>query len=316
MNRVTVLAIALTVSVMAVATPRSASAQQRPRVTRGSDRRQSTELVLLGFLSATYGLRIGTLINQAAGRNIDDPHPETYWILPGALAVAVPVATLLIESRFPLRRGRGISAGVGGIMGYLGSIGLVTQLAGESFPSAQTFTNPWTFVGTTAGIVGGIVVGHLTDAPPADALWAGTGAVGGAALGALVCGAAECGPSLGAFVLGGELGLFTAAMLLRSTVQPTEREMRLTALGCIGGTVLAGGGVLLAHLARDGDITAAAIQRSAIFGLGGLIVGGAGMFAVGRATPEQSTTQSTRTAFLPSLDVRPGMVGVGLTLVQ
>ncbi len=304
------LPLALALAVALGASP--ARAQQA----RASDRRRGTELVLLGVLSATYGLRIGTLINQAAGRPIDDPDPATYWILPGVLTVAVPVATLLIESRFPIRRGRGISAGVGGIMGYLGAIGLVTQLAGESFPSGQSFTSPWTFVGTTVGIAGGILVGHLTDAPPADALWAGTGAVGGAALGALVCGVSECGPALGAFVLGGELGLFTAAMLLRSTVRPTEREMRLTALGAVSGTVLLGGGVMLAHLARDGRLDAAAVQRSAAFGLGGLIVGGLGFFALGRATPEPTPARSTRTALLPSLDVRPGSFGLGVTIVQ
>lgn len=308
MTRAVALALALAIAL--------GSSTARAQQARASDRRRGTELVLLGLLSATYGLRVGTLINQAAGRPIDDPHPETYWILPGALTVALPVATLLIESRFPIRRGRGISAGVGGIIGYLGAIGLVTQLANEPFPSSQSFTSPWTFVGTTAGIAGGILVGHLTDAPPADALWAGTGAVGGAALGALVCGVTECGPALGAFVLSGEVGLFTAAMLLRSTVRPTEREMRLTALGGLGGAVLLGGGVMLAHLARDGGLDAAAVQRSAAFGLGGLIVGGLGFFAIGRATPEPAPSRSTRTALLPSLDVRPGSFGLGITVVQ
>ncbi len=273
-----------------------------------SDRMTRDERILFGLLTATYGLRLGSAINLGAfGRTPDDPEPETYWLLPGALAIAVPVGALLIEHRYPLRRGRGLSAGTGGLMGYLAGTALRSWIAEESFPSSATLSGWTTFIGTTSGIALGALVGHLTDATPADALYVGTGGVGGALLGGLVCGSVRCGTSLGAYVLVGEVTLLTTALLTRSRVRPTAPTMRLVGAGALGTGVLMGGGVLLAHAVRDGEITREGVQRSAVFGLAGLVVGAVTFFAIGRQAEGSATV-------VPTAQVTgPGMV-LGLAM--
>lgn len=249
------------------------------------------ERFLFGLLAASYGLRLGTAINLGAfGRTLDDPAPETYLILPGALAVALPLGALLIERRFPMRRGRALSAGTGGTLGYLVAASLATWVRGESFPTGATLSGWTTFIGTTSGIAAGALVGHLTDATPADVLFVATGGVGGALGGGLLCGVARCGAGLGAWALAGELGLFTAAVALRATVRPTQPTMRLVGAGALGLGLLLGGGVLLAYGVRDGEITAGAAQRSALFGLGGLALGAVTFFALGRGAEPSMTT--------------------------
>lgn len=272
-----------------------ASAQAPPEPTAPvSARMKRDERVLFGLLAASYGLRLGTAINLGAfGRTVDDPEPETYWILPGALALSLPVGALLVEHRFPLRRGRGISAGTGGFLGYLAATSIGTWVRGESVPTSATLSGWSTFIGTTSGIAVGALVGHLTDAMPADALFVATGGVGGALLGGLMCGAARCGADLGAWSLVGEVGLFTTALVLRSTVRPTVPTMRLVGAGALGLGLLMGGGVMLAYGVRDGDLTAEAVQRSAVFGAAGLVVGAVTFFAIGRRAEPTTTVMPT-----------------------
>ena len=261
----------------------SASAQTTTTPGPVSTRMKRDERILFGLLTATYGLRLGTAINLGAfGRTVDDPEPETFWLLPGALALAVPVGALLIERRFPMRRGRGLSAGAGGMLGYLAAASISTWVRGESSPTGATLAGWSTFIGTTSGIALGALVGHLTDAMPVDALFVATGGVGGALLGGLLCASVRCGPEIGAWSLTGELAMLTAALVFRATVRPTLPTMRLVGVGAIGMAVLMGGGVLLAHAVRDGEVTAAGMQRSAVFALSGLVVGGATFFALGR----------------------------------
>lgn len=278
----------------------SAASAQSPATTAAapvSTRMTNDERALFGLLSATYGLRLGTSINLLAGRNVEtDPHPETYWILPGALALAVPVGALLIERRFPLRRGRGLATGSGALMGYLAAISISSWVRGEAFPSGPSLTGWGTFIGTTSGIALGALLGHLTDAEPADALFVATGGVGGALLGGLLCGSMRCGPDLGAWSLVGELGLFTTALLVRSAVRPTAPTMRLVGAGALGLGGLMGGGVLLAHAVRDGELSAGAVQRGAVFALGGLVVGAVTFFALGRSAEAARATTVMPTA--------------------
>ncbi len=299
-TRRTALAVAasllsFSISVSAQTVPAAAPTAVAPAVQRpASDRMARDERILFGLLTATYGLRLGSAINLGAfGRTPDDPEPETYWILPGALAIAVPVAALLIEHRYPLRRGRGLVAGTSGLLGYLGATALRSWIAEESFPSGKTLSGWSTFIGTTSGIALGALVGHLTDATPADALWVGTGGVGGALLGGLICGAVRCGPDLGAYALVGEVALLTTAILTRSLVRPTQPTMRLVGAGALGTGILMGGGVLLAHGVRDGELTREGVQRSAVFGLAGLVVGAATFYAIGRQAEGRATVVPT-----------------------
>lgn len=265
-----------------------------PAAAPESDRMRNDERVLFGLLATTYGLRLGTAFNLGVfGRTPDDPEPETYWIAPGVLALAVPVGALLIEHRFPLRRGRGLSAGTGGFLGYLAATSATAWVNGESFPTSRTLSGWATFLGTTSGIVAGALVGHFTDARPVDALYVATGGVGGALLGGLLCGAARCGADLGAWALVGELTLFTTALLTRPLVKPGQGTMRLVGAGALGLGALMGGGVLLAHVVRDGELTADGVQRSAVFGLAGLAFGAVTFFAIGRANEGRATVMPT-----------------------
>lgn len=297
----------------ALALGSAASAQSPQLQLPVSTRMTNDERALFGLLSATYGLRLGTSINLAAGRTVDtDPHPETYWILPGALAVAVPLGALLIERRFPMRRGRGLSTGSGAIMGYLAAISISSWVRGESSPSSVSLTGWGTFIGTTSGIALGALLGHLTDAVPADALFVATGGVGGALLGGLLCGSMRCGADLGAWSLVGELGLFTTALLVRSAVRPTAPTMRLVGAGALGLGGLMGGGVLLAHAVRDGELTAEGVQRGAVFALGGLVVGAVTFFALGRS----AEAAAARTTVMPTAQVAGQAMVLGVSVTH
>jgi hypothetical protein len=270
------------------------------------------ERVLFGLLTATYGFRLGTAINLGAlGRTVGDPEPETFWIIPGALTIALPVTALLIERRHPLRRGRGLSAGTGGLMGYLAATSIAIQVRGESFPSGITLSGWATFIGTTSGIALGALVGHLTDAPPADALFVGTGGVGGALLGGLLCGSFACGPDLGAWALTGEVALLSTALAVRALVRPTQPTMRLVGMGALGLGLLTGGGVLLARSLRDGEVSAAGAQQASVFGLGGLLVGAATFFALGRRAEAIAAT-----TVVPTAQVTGQGVTVGVTVTH
>lgn len=270
------------------------------------------ERVLFGLLTATYGLRLGTAFNLGVlGRTVDDPEPETFWIIPGALTLALPITALLIERRHPLRRGRGLAMGTGGLMGYLAATSIAIQVRGEDFPTGVTLSGWATFIGTTSGIALGALVGHLTDATPADALFVGTGGVGGALLGGLLCGAFACGPDLGAWALTGELALLTSALAVRSLVRPTQPTMRLVGAGALGLGIITGGGVLLARSLRDGEISAAGAQQASVFGLGGLLVGAATFFALGRRAEGIAAT-----TVVPTAQVTGQGVTVGVTVTH
>ena len=303
---------ALGAAALALGSAASAQSPQPHLQLPVSTRMTNDERALFGLLSATYGLRLGTTINLAAGRTVDtDPHPETYWILPGALAVAVPVGVLLIERRYPMRRGRGLSTGSGALMGYLTAISISSLARGESSPSSVSLTGWGTFIGTSSGIALGALLGHLTDAMPADALFVATGGVGGALLGGLLCGSMRCGADLGAWSLVGELGLFTTALLVRSAVRPTAPTMRLVGAGALGLGGLMGGGVLLAHAVRDGELTADGVQRSAVFALGGLVVGAVTFFARGR-----SAEAAARTTVMPTAQVAGQAMVLGVSVTH
>ncbi len=287
----------------------AAFAQTAPTSTppAASTRMTNEERVVFGILSATVGLRIGTAIMLGAfDRTPQDPHPETYWILPGTLALVFPTAALLIEHRFPMHRGRAFALGAGAGAGYVAALSLAAWAQHQSFPSGPTFSGWATFAGTTSGLALGALVGHLTDASQADSMLVATAAVGGALLGAFGCGAVRCGPQIGAWSLLGELGMVSLALGVRTRLRAGPRTLRMVAVGGIGGVALLGGGTLVAHLVRDGSIDASAAQRAAAFGIAGLLLGAGTFFALGRA--------ADGAVIIPTAQPVPGGLVVGATV--
>ncbi len=277
-----------------------------------ADRRRTGELIAFGLTATTYGLRVGTMIEWAAGRRADDGEPETFWILPAALAVASGTGALLVDHYFPMRRGRGFSAGVGTIVGYIASLALAVQLREESFPSSVSITGPATFIGSTSGLAAGIALGHLTDATPGQALYVGTGSVGGALLGTFFCGALRCGTDLGAWALAGEAVGFVSTIASVRAFRPSAREMRLTSIGGVAG-LLPAGAVLTTYLSRDGGVTEAAWARVSVAAIGGLVVGGLAGYAIARATRSELAVGQGVTV-LPTLGGALGR-SVGVTVM-
>lgn len=264
-----------------------------------AERRRTGELITFGLAAATYGLRVGTMIEWAAGRRPNDGEPETFWILPGSLALASVTGALLIDHYFPLRRGRAFSVGAGTLVGYLAALSITMQARGEAFPSGIGIAGPPTFIGSTAGLAAGILVGHFTDARPGQALYVATSVVGGTALGAMLCGAARCREDLGAWALTGELVGLASAFASMRALNPTAREMRLTAVGGVAG-ILPAAAVLGTYYSRDRGITDAAWSRVSITGIAGLILGGVSGFAIARLTRGDRTDSST-IALLPTM---------------
>jgi hypothetical protein len=268
------------------------------------------ELIGLSTIATNYGLRTGTGLMWLAGRLPNDGAPETYWILPGALAAGSLTAALLIHHYHPLRRGRAFSAGAGALFGYVTSLSIATTIAGESFPSVELMAGPATWIGNTVGLVGGILVGHFTDAPPGHALYVATGVFGGSLLGLLSCGISQCGTNLGPFVLVGEGVGTLVALSTVNLLRPRARHMQMLSLGASGGLVPAVG-VAAAYWVRDGGLSQAAIARVSAFAMGGIVVGALAGYAIGRTMTPGSTTTS--------MMVIPGVVSsngasVGMTL--
>ncbi len=299
----------------ATATPSVASAQRAPAAEvdeESSDRRRPGELIAFALSATTYGLRVGTMIEWAVGRRANDGEPETFWILPGALALAGASGALLVDHYRPLRRGRAFSVGSATIAGYLGSLALSMQLRGEAVPSAVSLTGPATFIGSTAGIVTGIVVGHLTDARPGPALFIATGTVGSTLIGSFLCGALRCGSDLGAWALTGEAVGLVATLASVNAFNPSARDMRLTAIGAIGG-LLPAASALGAYVSRDGGITEGAWSRVSAMALGGLVLGGVAGYAIGRTT-RPSRAPSSNVALLPNFGAGLGH-SLGVTVL-
>lgn len=295
------------------AAPSTAHAQRVPEVDEeSSDRRRTGEVIAFALSATTYGLRVGTMIEWAIGRRANDGEPETFWILPGALALAGASGALLVDHYRPLRRGRAFSVGAATISGYLGSLALSMQLRGEAVPSAVSLTGPATFIGSTAGIVTGIVVGHLTDARPGPALFVATGTVGSTLVGTFLCGALRCGSDLGAWALTGEAVGLVATLASANAFNPTARDMRLTALGAIGG-LLPAASALGAYVSRDGGLTEGAWSRVSAMALGGLVLGGVAGYAIGRST-RPSHTASSNVAVLPNFGAGLGH-SLGVTVL-
>lgn len=278
---------------------------------------RTDELVTLMILTSTYGLRLGSSINLLAGRTPDDGEPETFWILPSALALALPAAAFAIDRRWPARRGRILTAGSSLLLGYIGTIAGTAWARGESFPSSDTIAGLNTFYGSTAGLALGVLIGHLTDATPGDAMYVAVGGVGGALIGALACGVSRCGSELGPWALGGELAGIGLTLATRGLVRPRGREMRFITMGAVVG-LLPAAGVMLAYGLRDGEISADSVPRISWAALGGLVVGAASFYAIARVTPDPdaATTAPPRRSsiFSPTLDLRPGGFTLGLRI--
>ena len=88
-----------------------------PRV---PDRRGNDELGALMLTAGTYGFRSGTMLNYALDLRADDSW--AYWVASSLLGAASLVGAVLIERRFPMRRGRGLSAGTAMLLGQGGHL--------------------------------------------------------------------------------------------------------------------------------------------------------------------------------------------------
>jgi hypothetical protein len=317
-------ALALILAAAGLALSSTSYAQEQYRLPRADARvaepHRADELVALMILSSTYGLRVGSSINLLAGRRPDDGEPETFWILPSALALALPAAAFAIDRRWPARRGRILTAGTSLLLGYVGTIAATAWYRGESFPSSDSIAGLNTFYGSTAGLALGVLIGHLTDATPGDAMYVAVGGVGGALIGALSCGITRCGPDLGPWALAGEVAGIGLTLATRRLVQPQGREMRFLTIGAAVGLIPAGA-VMLAYGVRDGEIRDEAVPRISWAALGGLVVGAMSFYAIARATPDPNNqaplsrpVSGLRTVFSPSFDLRPGGFTLGLRI--
>lgn len=300
---------------------RTAEAQElrMPRAdARVEEPHKGDELVTLMILTSTYGLRLGSSINLFAGRRPDDGEPETFWLLPGSLALALPAAAYAIDRRWPIRRGRIMTAGSTLLLGYIGSMAATAWARDESFPSSDSIAGLNTFYGSTAGLALGVLVGHLTDATTGDAMYVATGGVGGALIGAFSCAIARCRGDLGLWALVGEIGGVGFTLATRGMVRPQGREMRMLAMGAVVGLAPAAA-VMLAHGIRDGEITDDAIPRISWAALGGIFVGALSFYAIARATPEAPTpppavNRARGSIFTPTIELRPGGATIGLRI--
>lgn len=301
---------------------RVANAQDAPRMPRADARAEEPhrgdELVTLMVLSSTFGLRVGSSINLLAGRTPDDGAPETFWILPGALALAAPAAMYAIDRRWPIRRGRIMAAGSTLLLGYIGSIAATAYARGESFPSSDSIAGLNSFYGSAAGLALGILAGHLTDARTGDAMYVASGGVGGALVGAFGCAIARCREELGLWALVGESAGIGLALATRGLVRPRDREMRLLALGALVGLVPAAS-VMLAHGVRDGEIRDEVIPRISWAALGGIFAGALSFYVYARVTPDPDapaapSRPARASVFSPTFEMRPGGATIGLRI--
>ena len=298
---------------LAASAPSWAGAQARFDASgrRVPDRRGNDELVALMLTASTYGFRSGTMLDYALDLRAEDSW--AYWVAPSLLGAAGLVGAVLIERRFPMRRGRGLTAGTAMLLGQVGTFAFELYRRGESFPSSDTFTAPISWVGATAGLATGIALGHLLDVAPGQAVYVGIGGVGGALVGLFTCGLARCGPDVGAWALTG-LGAGAVATLATAWwVNPPQREMRAMAAGGVAG-VLPAAGLLLAYQVRDGAVSQDAWVRVSAVGLAGVIGGAAFGYALTRSTRATAPVEDggSGVSFMPTFERNGAATTVGL----
>lgn len=299
-------------SALVAAAPAWASAQARHDASgrRVPDRRGGDEFGALMLTASTYGFRSGTMLNFALDLRQSDGW--TYWVAPSLIGAAGLVGAILVERRFPMRRGRGLTAGTAMLLGQVGTLAFEMYRRGESYPSGDTFTAPISWVGATVGLASGIALGHLLDVAPGKAVYVGIGGVGGALLGLFSCGVARCSADVGAWALVGMGAGLAATLTTAWWVNPPQRETRAMVAGGLAG-VLPAAGVLLAYQLRDGTVTQDAWARVSVVGLVGLVGGGAFGYAHARssratAPPEEGSSLT----LMPTFERNGAATTVGL----
>jgi hypothetical protein len=250
---------------------------------RVPDRRRGGEVVAMYLSAGSWGFRTGTLIQWAAGRRADEGDALAYWSVPAGGAVVMLGALFALDRARPLRSGRALTVGAGSITGTLLSLALTMQMRGESSPSQVTLSAWPTWIGNTVGILGGMLVGHLTDATVGQGLYVATGSVGGVLMGLYACGIAQCGSNVGTWAFVGTSLAFAATAATAKCFNPPEREMQFVGLGAVIG-IVPGVATLVAHATRDGAISSRHWARASAMSLGGVVVGGLAAYAAARAT--------------------------------
>jgi hypothetical protein len=314
----------LAVGLAAVAAASVGNAQTTPASTRRapsaeeSDRdggpRGTGERVALLITGTSFGFRLGSAFNLAAGINNDD-YPVGRWIAPAAIGITLPLLLGVLEPRRPLRRGRVFATIAGGAFGYFTSSAMASWVAGYGYPPAHILTGWASFAGTVSGFAAGYLLGALTDSRASTGLYVSTLTVSGGILGLLSCGVAQCGVDAGLWTTVGTVAGLGTALALHRVLRPTLREMRYTALGGLLGA-LPMLGVGAAYLARDGRLGPESYQRIAAFGMGGVILGGLSFWVMAHRTaaPLPAPLRNVQASLWPQFDPVTRMVGVALTL--
>lgn len=314
----------LAVALATVAAASAGNAQTAPASTRRaptaeeSDRdggpRGTGERVALLITGTSFGFRLGSAFNLAAGINNDD-YPVGRWIAPAAIGITLPLLLGVLEPRHPLRRGRVFATIAGGAFGYFTSSAMASWVAGYGYPPAHILTGWASFAGTVSGFAAGYLLGALTDSRASTGLYVSTLTVSGGILGLLSCGLARCGVDAGLWTAAGTVTGLGAALALHHALRPTLREMRFTAIGGLLGA-LPMLGVGAAYLARDGRLGPESYQRIAAFGMGGVILGGLSFWVMAHRTaaPLPAPLRNVQASLWPQFDPVTRMVGVALTL--
>lgn len=284
---------------------------------RGGPRGRGEQIGLL-VTATSFGFRLGNFSMRLAGVDAAT-QPELFWTVSGLSALALPVATYLLERNHPLPRGRIFAMITGGVYGYFLSLSLTMRARNEEFPSGDTLTGWQTFVGTLGGFATGYLVGALTDNRAGTGLYASTMVVTGVLTSTFLCGITRCGDSLGTFAAtGATLGL-VGGLALKRVLNPNLREMRFAAIGGIAGA-LPGLGVGLAFLLRDGTLNEDARLRVSAFSLAGLVIGGLSFWRMAQVTAPSSTpsvgaSSTSSLRVMPGFDLGPGRIGLGITVM-
>jgi hypothetical protein len=286
-----VVSLFVLVGACALLAPRGARAQARYDASgrRIPDRRGTDEFVALMLTASTYGFRSGTMLDYALGRRPTDTW--TYWVAPGVLGAVGLAGAILLERRFPLRRGRAFTVGTGMLLGQVGTLAFELYRRRESFPSTETFTAPITWAGATVGLVTGIAFGHFLDVAPGKAIYVGIGGVGGAFLGIFSCGIARCSTDVGAWMLTGFGVGALAHLATASWLDPPQREMRAMVTGGLLG-FLPAAAVSSVYFLRDGAISQDAWVRVSVVGLVGILAGATFGYAHARATRDTAPMEA------------------------
>ncbi len=232
-----------------------------------------------------------------------------YWVLPSVLALGAPVAALLIDGRYPVRRGRVFTAIEGTVLGFVTTLSVSAYLRREAQPSYETISGLPTFLGATLGLGAGIVAGHVTDARPGPAMYSTIGTIGGALFGLFGCGVANCGGDLGLYALTGSLAGTALTLATQSLLRPTPYEMRMVAAGAILGALPAVG-VGAAYYARDGELSQSALARASAFAIGGILLGATSFYVIAR----ERRREPRAAAWSPTVEPLHGGALVGLAL--